>query len=222
MDPLTTDYLKKKYPLSMAIQSPEDFRKVPRENLDALCKEYREYLIEVCARNGGHLGPSLGVVELNFALHKVFESPKDKLIWDIGHQSYPHKLITGRFEWFQTLRRENGVSGFCRRYESDHDIMGAGHAGTSISTAVGIGEAYRMKGDEHKVVSVIGDAGLTAGMAYEALHQDSKYKKNLIVILNDNEMAISPNVGAINAFLSRNMTSPFLHRLQDDVKKSDL
>lgn len=215
---ITTEELKKRYPLSMQIHSADDLKKLPAEQLGALAEEYRDYLIEVCSRNGGHLGPSLGVVELTFALHRVFESPKDKIVWDIGHQAYPHKMITGRFERLQTLRQQDGVSGFCRRHESEHDIIGAGHAGTSISFAIGIAEGYRRNNDPHKVVAIIGDAALTSGMAYEALHQSVEYKKNLIVILNDNEMSISPNVGAVNAFLSRKMSSPFVHKLQEDIK----
>lgn len=217
-EPLTHEELLKKYPLSMSVNSPEDLKKIPAEQLSDLAAEYRDYLIEVCSRNGGHLGPSLGVIELTFALHRVFESPKDKIVWDIGHQSYPHKMITGRFERLQSLRQEEGVSGFCRRHESEHDIFGAGHAGTSLSAAIGLVEAYRLNSNPHKVVAVIGDAALTSGMAYEALHQSNDYKKGLIVILNDNEMSISPNVGAVNAFLSRKMSSPFVSRLQEDVK----
>lgn len=217
-DLISNEELKTRYPLSMSIQSPEDLKRLTPEQLSDLAAEYRDYLIEVCSRNGGHLGPSLGVVELSIALHRVFESPADKIVWDIGHQSYPHKMITGRFERLQTLRQEHGVSGFCRRHESEHDIFGAGHAGTSVSAAIGIAEGYRLKGDPHKVVAVIGDASLTAGMAFEALHQSVDYKKNLIVILNDNEMSISPNVGAVNAFLSRKISSPFLSRLQEEVR----
>lgn len=212
--------LLKRYPLSMSVQSPDDLKALSESNLSDLASEYRDYLIEVCSRNGGHLGPSLGVVELTIALHRVFNSPKDKIVWDIGHQSYPHKLITGRFEAFQGLRQEGGVSGFCRRNESPHDILGAGHAGTSLSAAIGIAEGLRLKNDPHKVVAIIGDAGLTAGMAYEALHQSSEYKKNLIVILNDNEMSISPNVGAVSAFLSKKMASPFLVKMHDELKSA--
>jgi 1-deoxy-D-xylulose-5-phosphate synthase len=219
-DSISTEELRKRYPLSMGISSPEDLQKLPADKLPQLAAEYRDYLIEVCSRNGGHLGPSLGVVELTFALHRVFTSPKDKIIFDIGHQSYPHKMITGRFERLQTLRQEHGVSGFCRRHESAHDLMGAGHAGTSISTAIGIAEGLRRNHDPHKVVAIIGDASLTSGMAYEALHQSVEYKKNLIVILNDNEMSISPNVGAVNAFLSRKMTSPFVTKVHDDLKSA--
>jgi len=215
---LTTEELTKKYPMSMSVNSADDLKKLSYEQLQALGVEYRDYLIEVCSRNGGHLGPSLGVVELTMALHKVFDSPKDKIVWDIGHQAYPHKMITGRFARLQTLRQEEGVSGFCRRHESEHDIIGAGHAGTSLSSAIGIAEGYRRRGDTHKVVAIIGDAALTSGMAYEAMHQSNEYKKNMIVILNDNEMSISPNVGAVNAFLSRKMSSPFVVRMQDDIK----
>jgi 1-deoxy-D-xylulose-5-phosphate synthase len=215
---ISTEELQKRYPLSMSISSPDDLKKLSIAELPALAAEYRDYLIEVCSRNGGHLGPSLGVVELTFALHRVFDSPKDKIVWDIGHQAYPHKMITGRFERLQALRQEHGVSGFCRRHESPHDIIGAGHAATSISTAIGICEGLRRSQDSHKVIAIIGDASLTAGLAYEALHQRVDYKKNLIVILNDNEMSISPNVGAVNAFLSRKMSSPFLTRIHDDLK----
>ncbi|MBN8554334.1 MAG: 1-deoxy-D-xylulose-5-phosphate synthase, partial [Deltaproteobacteria bacterium] len=215
---MKTEELLKKYPISMKVQSADDLKKLSQDEMTAMAAEYRDYLIEVCSRNGGHLGPSLGVLELTIALHRVFDSPKDKIVWDIGHQSYPHKMITGRFERLQTLRQENGVSGFCRRHESEHDIFGAGHAGTAISAAIGLAEGYRRRNDPHKIVAIIGDAALTSGMAYEALHQSVDYKKNLIVILNDNEMSISPNVGAVNAFLSRKMLSPFLAKLQDDVK----
>lgn len=210
--------LEKRFPLSCRVNSPEDLKKLSESEIEKLAQEYRDYLIEVCSQNGGHLAPGLGVIELTLALHRVFESPKDKIVWDIGHQSYPHKLVTGRFKSIQGLRKEDGVSGFCRREESVHDIFGAGHAGTSVSAAIGVGEGHRRNDDPHKVIAVIGDAGLTAGMAYEGLHQDIKYKKNLIVILNDNEMSIAPNVGAINAMLSQKLTSPFLHKLQDEIK----
>jgi 1-deoxy-D-xylulose-5-phosphate synthase len=217
--PFTTEELKQRFPLSMKVQSPDDLKKLSSEELAALPAEYREYLIEVCSRNGGHLGPSLGVIELTLALHRVFDSPKDKIVWDIGHQSYPHKMVTGRFERLQTLRQEDGVSGFCRRHESEHDIFGAGHAGTALSAAIGLCEGYKRRNDNHKVVAIMGDAGMTSGMVYEAMHQSNDYKKNLIVILNDNEMSISPNVGAVNAFLSKKMSSPFVSRMQEDVKK---
>ncbi len=214
----TTEELQQRYPLSMNVQSPADLKKLSFQDLEKLAEEHRDYLIEICSRNGGHLGPGLGVLELTYALHRVFDSPQDKIVWDIGHQSYPHKLITGRFEAFQGVRQESGVSGFCRRDESEHDIFGAGHAGTSISAAIGLGEGMRRNGLPHKTIAIIGDAALTAGLAYEGLHQDVAFKKNLIVILNDNEMSIAPNVGAINALLSRKMSSPFLHKLQDEVK----
>ena len=218
MERISTEELKRRFPLSMSVQSPADLKKLSKKKLSALATEYRDYLIEVCSRNGGHLGPSLGVVELTLALHRVFDSPRDKIVWDIGHQAYPHKMITGRFERLQTLRQEDGVSGFCRRHESEHDIFGAGHAGTSLSAAIGLVEAHRLNGNPHKVVAIIGDAGLTSGMAFEALHQSVELKKNLIVILNDNEMSISPNVGAVNAFLSRKVSSPFVAKLQEDMK----
>lgn len=212
--------LQRKYPLSCSIREPKDIKDWDTAKLEKLAAEYRDYLIEVCSRNGGHLGPGLGVVELTLALHKVFESPKDKIVWDIGHQAYPHKLLTGRFREIQSLRSANGVSGFCRRDESPHDIFGAGHAGTSVSVAVGISESLRKAKLKNKAIAIIGDAGLTSGMAYEGLHQDVKYKKNLIVILNDNEMSIAPNVGAISQFLSRKMSSPFLEKVQDEIKQA--
>lgn len=211
--------LQKRYPLSLSVREPSDIKDWSLEALEKLGAEYRDYLIEICSRNGGHLGPGLGVIELTLALHKVFDSPKDRIVWDIGHQAYPHKLMTGRFREMQGLRKADGVSGFCRRSESPHDIFGAGHAGTSISVAVGISEALRQAKDRHKAIAIIGDAGLTAGMAYEGLHQDIQYKKNLIVILNDNEMSIAPNVGAIKQFLSRKMSSPLLDKIQEEIKQ---
>jgi 1-deoxy-D-xylulose-5-phosphate synthase len=202
----------------MRVKSPSDIKNFSPQEFEQLSAEYRDYLVEVCSKNGGHLGPGLGVIELTLALHKVFNSPQDKILWDIGHQSYPHKLVTGRFVEFQGLREEGGVSGFCRRPESEHDMFGAGHAGTSISAAIGMAEGMRRRGDDHKVIAVIGDAALTAGMAYEGLHQDEAFKKNLIVVLNDNKMSIAPNVGAIHSFLSRQMMSPFVQKLEDDVR----
>lgn len=210
--------LRERFPLSMGVKCPADLRKIAVEDLPRLAQEYRDYLIEVCSKNGGHLGPSLGVIELTIALHRIFNSPDDKLVWDIGHQAYPHKLITGRYLQMQGLRQEDGVSGFCRRHESPHDIFGAGHAGTALSAAIGLNEAYRRNGNPHKVVAIMGDAGLTSGMVYEAMHQANSIKNGLMVILNDNEMSISPNVGAVNAFLSRKITSPFVNRMQEDVK----
>lgn len=219
MSPLLPAHdLNPRYPLSAEISSPADLKRLSMNQLDQLAAEYRHYLIDVCANNGGHLAPSLGVIELTLAIHKVFDSPKDKIVWDIGHQAYPHKMITGRFEQLRKIRQEHGPSGFCRRHENEHDIMGAGHAGTSLSTAVGLSTALHQRSEPHHVVAIIGDGALTAGMAYEALHQDVSFKKNLIVILNDNEMSISPNVGTIRAFLRQKMTSPALQTIQEEVK----
>lgn len=214
----TEEELTARYPLSMAVKSPADLKQKSIEDLESLAKEYRDYLIEICSRNGGHLGPGLGVLELTLALHKVYDSPRDKIVWDIGHQAYPHKLMTGRFVEFQGLRKEDGVSGFCRRTESPHDIFGAGHAGTSISAAIGVSEGHRRMGRQQKVVAVIGDAALTSGLAYEGLHQDKEWKKNLVVILNDNKMSIAPNVGAINDLFTKQVHSPLLLKLQEEVK----
>lgn len=216
--PFSKEDLKKRFPMSMEIKTPAAIRDFDTAQLEALAKEYRDYLIEICSINGGHIGASLGTVELALSLHRTFESPKDKILWDIGHQAYVHKLLSGRFEDFYTLRKEGGVSGFLKRTESEHDIIGAGHCATSVSFAVGVAEGMRKKNLKNKVIAVIGDAALTSGMAYEALHQREEWKKNLIVVLNDNEMSISPNVGAVNAFLSKKVHLPFVHRFEEDMK----
>ena len=173
------------------IDSPEDIKKLNYEALNELAAEIREYMIEVISKNGGHLAPNLGVVELTLALHKVFNCPKDKIIWDVGHQSYIHKIITGRREAFKTLRQYNGISGFPKIQESKYDAFGTGHSSTSISAALGMAIARDLKGEDNEVVAVIGDGSMTGGMAYEALNNAGDLQKKLIVVLNDNEMSIA-------------------------------
>jgi len=188
------------------IDTPSDLKRLSLEELTQLAAEVREKIIETVAKTGGHLAPNLGVVELTLALHYVFDAPKDKIIWDVGHQSYTHKLITGRRDSFHTLRTYGGISGFPKREESLYDTFSTGHSSTSVSAGLGISTAKALKGEESKVIAVIGDGSTTAGMAFEGLNQAGDREKNLIVVLNDNAMSISPNVGAFSSFLSRKMT----------------
>ena len=200
------------------INSPADLKRLPSSDLEPLAKELREAIIDTCASNGGHIAPSLGVVELTIALHRVFTTPTDKLIWDVGHQAYAHKLLTGRRDAFRTLRTLNGISGFPKRAESEHDMFDVGHSSTSISASLGFAAARDLRGERHKVVSVIGDGSMTGGIAYEGLNQAGHLNKDLVVILNDNEMSISENVGALSGFLNRTITSEFVHRIKKDVE----
>jgi len=188
------------------INSPADLKSLSIKQLEELAAEIRQEIIETVAKTGGHLAPSLGVVDLTLALHYVFDAPKDKIIWDVGHQAYAHKLITGRREQFHTLRTYGGLSGFPKREESPYDPFDTGHSSTSISAGLGITTAKALKGENGRVISIIGDGSLTAGMAFEGLNQAGHTEKNLIVVLNDNAMSISPNVGAFSSFLSRKMT----------------
>lgn len=189
------------------IKAPRDIKTLSRSELTILAGEIRQRIVAVVSKNGGHLAPSLGVVELTVALHYVFNSPADKIIWDVGHQAYAHKLLTGRQEQFHTLRRFGGISGFTKRSESVYDAFTTGHSSTSISAALGIASAKRIKSDPAKVIAVIGDGSMTAGLAYEALNQAGDIHKDLIVILNDNEMSIAPNVGALSSLLSRTFSA---------------
>jgi len=200
------------------LQSPADLKRLTLEEMDRLSGEIRERIIDTVSRNGGHLASSLGVVELTIALHRVLDAPGDKIIWDVGHQAYAHKLLTGRFERFGSLRLRDGISGFPRRSESAYDCFGAGHASTSISAALGLAAARDALGGSEKVVAVIGDGSLTGGLAFEGLNQAGALKKDLIVVLNDNEMSISRNVGAMASFLSRKMTSAHFRRLRTKAK----
>ncbi|MBM4421076.1 MAG: 1-deoxy-D-xylulose-5-phosphate synthase [Chloroflexi bacterium] len=189
------------------ITSPQELRDLTREELLALCAEIRAFTVEAVQRTGGHISSSLGTVELAVALHRVFESPTDKLVWDTGHQAYVHKLLTGRRERFDSLRQFGGLSGFLARTESEHDQFGAGHAGTSISAAQGMAVARDLRGLDHHVVAIIGDGALTAGMAFEALNSVGHEKTRMIVVLNDNGMSIAPNVGAVSRMLERVRTA---------------
>jgi 1-deoxy-D-xylulose-5-phosphate synthase len=210
------DSMKKN--LLHTINSPEDVRRLSFAQLDRLAADIREEIVETVSRTGGHLAPSLGVVELTLALHHVFNTPADKLIWDVGHQAYAHKLITGRKEQFHTLRQHKGISGFPKRSESPYDSFGTGHSSTSISAGLGIAIAKHLKKNNNRVIAVIGDGSMTGGMAFEALNQAGHLDKNLIVVLNDNEMSISPNVGALSSFLSRKMTSKQVVRAKEELK----
>lgn len=206
-------------PLLAEISGPDDVKKLTRKQLVSLAAEIREALIGSVTRTGGHLGASLGPVELAVALHYVFNSPKDKIVWDVGHQAYAHKMLTGRTHGFSVLRQENGMSGFLSRDESEHDHFGAGHASTSISAALGmcVAEQRKPKSERGSAIAVIGDGALTGGMAYEALNNAGHIDAPLIVVLNDNEMSIAPNVGAMSRHLSRLRTDPNYNRAKDDL-----
>ncbi len=201
------------------INSPEDIRGLTIEELSILAKQIRGKIITTVAKNGGHLAPSLGVVELTLALHHVFDTPDDKLIWDVGHQSYAHKLITGRQDDFHTLRQYKGLSGFPKKEESEYDAFETGHAATSISAALGMTMGKDILDSNHRAIAVIGDGSMTAGMAFEALNHAGDLDKNLIVILNDNEMSISPSVGAISSFLSRKLSGKTMRRVKSHLEE---
>ncbi len=200
------------------IDHPDDLKELSLEELEQLAREIREKIIDVVSKTGGHLAPSLGVVELTLAIHYVFHAPADKIIWDVGHQAYTHKLITGRRDRFATLRTHGGISGFPKRTESPYDTFDTGHSSTSISAGLGIATALALKGNDSKVISVIGDGSMTAGMAYEALNQVGHTQKDLIVVLNDNAMSISRNVGAISSFLSKKMSGRRFVSLKSDME----
>ncbi len=200
------------------INFPEDIKKLELAELNVLAKEIREKIIETVSKSGGHLASSLGIVELTLAIHYVFDTPKDKLVWDVGHQSYAHKIITGRKDRFHTLRQKGGLSGFPRREESDYDVFNVGHSSTSISAAAGIAEARCLKKESFKVIAVIGDGSMTAGMAFEGLNWTGGRDKDLLIILNDNEMSISSNVGAMSSYLNRVMTGQRITKLRTDIK----
>lgn len=201
------------------IKSPEDIKDFNLNQLNQLATEIRECIVNTVSKFGGHLAPSLGVVELSIALHYVFNSPSDKIIWDVGHQAYAHKLLTGRKNQFHTLRQQDGISGFPKITESPHDALDTGHSSTSISAALGMTTAISMKDEtSRKVIAVIGDGSMTAGLAFEALNNAGSLRKDLVVILNDNEMSISPNVGALSSFLSRKLTSKFATRMKHDME----
>ena len=198
------------------IKNPEDIRDLSREELIELCSELRSYTIDTITQVGGHLAPTLGVIELTVALHYVYNTPDDKLVWDVGHQGYAHKLLTGRFEDFSTIRQYKGLSGFLKRSESKYDVIGAGHASTSISAALGLAEARRQLNQKHRVAAVIGDGSMTGGLAFEGINNAGHLGKQLLVILNDNEMSISPNVGAISSYFTRLISNPLYNRVRNE------
>lgn len=207
------------FPLLEQIDTPLDLRALPEARLPALAQELRAFLIETVARTGGHFAANLGTVELTVALHYVFNTPEDRLVWDVGHQTYPHKILTGRRARMDSLRRRNGIAGFPKRCESVYDTFGVGHSSTSISAALGMAIASARTGSERKVVAIIGDGAMTAGMAFEALNHAGHIKSDLLVVLNDNEMSISPNVGALSAHLTKLMSGRFFSSVREGGKK---
>ena len=211
--------LDPRFPILAGLTSPHDLHRMSDAQLEALAQEMREAIIDTVSRTGGHLGASLGTVELTIALHSELESPRDRIVWDVGHQAYGHKLLTGRLDGFGTLRQHGGISGFLRREESEHDIMGAGHASTSISYAAGLAEAQRHGRREGHAVAVIGDGALTGGMAYEGLNQAGALGSPLTVILNDNGMSISENVGALSKLFQRVRADPGLTRVREELER---
>ena len=196
------------------IRSPKDVKRIPEQEIPALCTEIREKLVEVVSVNGGHLSPNLGVVELTVALHRCFHFPKDSIVWDVGHQSYTHKLLTGRYEQFDTLRLKDGISGFPKREESPYDDFNTGHSSTSISAAFGIANAKLLSGDNSYTIAVIGDGSFTGGLAFEAVNNAGRFNKNFIVVLNDNKMSISKNVGAFPRYLTTVRIQPWYIRVK--------
>ncbi|MCK5078683.1 MAG: 1-deoxy-D-xylulose-5-phosphate synthase, partial [Bacteroidales bacterium] len=199
------------------ISDPSDLRKFQKEDLSKISEELREFIIDVVSTNTGHFGASLGVVELTIALHYVFNTPYDQIIWDVGHQAYGHKIITGRKNIFHTNRKYKGVSGFPKRSESEYDSFGVGHSSTSISAALGMAVAAAKKQEDRQVIAVIGDGAMTAGLAFEGLNNAGIENTNLLVVLNDNKMAIDPNVGALNEYLLDITTSPTYNKIKDEV-----
>lgn len=199
------------------IEGPEDLKSLSREALHELADEVRHRVLDIVALRGGHLGAPLGVVELSVALHYLYDSPRDKIIWDVGHQCYPHKILTGRNAQMDDLRQAEGPSGFCRISESPHDVFGAGHASTSISAALGIATARDLRGEDYKVVAVTGDGAMTAGLAYEGLNNAGASERDLLVILNDNQMSIAPNLGAMHNYLTSILTNPLYNKIRTEI-----
>ena len=207
--------MKKGNNLLDKIKYPKDLRKLNDKQLKLVCKELRDEVVDAVSVTGGHLGAGLGVVELTVAIHSVFNTPNDKLIWDVGHQCYPHKVITGRRDKIRTIRQPGGLYGFTKRSESEFDPFGAAHSSTSISAGLGMAVRKRPKKEDHQVICVIGDGAISAGMAYEAMNNAGSMNARLIVILNDNDMSIAPPVGAMSAYLSRLLSEVKLFSLQE-------
>jgi 1-deoxy-D-xylulose-5-phosphate synthase len=199
------------------IDSPADVRQLTRDQLRLLADDVRARMVDVCSRTGGHIGAGLGVVELTIALHYVFQTPTDQLVWDVGHQGYPHKLLTGRNGAMETLRQEHGISGFLKRAESPYDTFGAGHAATAISAALGMAAARDINGEQLKVVAILGDGALTSGLAYEGLNNAGHSERDIVVVLNDNEMSIAPNVGAMHKYLTSIQRNPLYNRVRSKL-----
>ena len=206
------------YPRLSQISSPEQLRKLDEEALAEVADELRRYLIESVAVSGGHFGAGLGCVELTVALHYVYETPWDRVVWDVGHQAYPHKILCGRADSITTIKKKQGLAPFPKRAESEYDTFGTGHSSTSISAALGMAAAAAVKGEDRKCVAVIGDGAMTAGMAYEALNHGGDLDKNLLVVLNENQMSISPNVGALTKMLGRLMSGPTVTGIRERSK----
>jgi len=207
------------YPILSTINTPADLRKLSKDQLKPLAQELREYLTHTVSISGGHFAAGLGTVELTIALHYVFDTPSDQLVWDVGHQAYPHKILTGRKERMTTIRTKDGVSAFPSRAESEYDAFGVGHSSTSISAALGMAIASALKGEDKQMVAIIGDGSITGGMAFEAMNHAGALDANLLVILNDNEMSISPPVGAMNNYLTRILSSKFYSSVREESKK---
>src|SRR6187431_1225647 len=204
-------------PLLSTIDSPADLKKLTREQLHQLCDELRQYIIDVVSVHGGHFGASLGVVELTIALHYIYNTPYDQLVWDVGHQAYGHKILTGRRDRFPTNRKYKGLSGFPKRSESEYDTFGVGHSSTSISAALGMAMASHYKGEtDRQHVAIIGDGAMTAGLAFEGMNHAGVENSNLLIILNDNNMGIDPNVGALKEYLTDITTSQTYNKLRED------
>src|SRR5215210_1839210 len=199
------------------INSPADLRQLKVGDLQEVADEVRQFIIDTCSRVGGHTGASLGAVELAVAMHYVFDTPNDRLVWDVGHQAYAHKILTGRRDQLHTIKKYGGLSGFLRREESEYDTFGAGHASTSLSAALGMAIARDKKGEDFHVCALIGDSSLAGGMAMEAINQAGHLKSRLIVLLNDNEMSIAPAVGALTGYLNRIRGAGSYHRFKDEV-----
>src|SRR5215217_700175 len=205
-------------PILQTIDSPADLKKIPKEQLHQVCNELRQYIVDVVSVHGGHFAASLGVVELTVALHYIYNTPYDHLVWDVGHQAYGHKILTGRRDNFITNRKYKGLSGFPKRSESEYDTFGVGHSSTSISAALGMAMAAKYKGEkDRKAIAVIGDGSMTAGMAFEAMNHAGVADSDVLIILNDNCMSIDPNVGALKEYLTDITTSHTYNKLRDDV-----
>lgn len=207
------------YKILDGVNSPQDIKKMDYKELKELSRDIRKFIVKNVSTTGGHLASNLGVVEITLALHKVFDSPKDKIIWDVGHQSYVHKLLTGRKKDFDTLRKHNGMSGFPKESESEHDIFDTGHSSTSISAGLGIACARDIKKESFNVISVIGDGAITGGMAVEALNNLGYMKKNMIVLFNDNEMSIDKSTGAFSTYMSKFIVNSETLNLKNKIDK---